>query len=135
MAKGFWSGFMSIKNLKKPSLFVFHTIFIWTMYYFMTYTLFFAIPETANLSMTAGLTVLVVGAIGIAAPTQGGIGAYHLLVGNILLLYGLSKQTGYTLATFLHAAQSILIVAILGTAAFIISAFLKNKEIETVVSQ
>jgi glycosyltransferase 2 family protein len=129
MAKGFWSGFMSIKNLKNPLAFVFHTVFIWVMYYFMTYTLFFAIPETANLSMTAGLTVLVVGAIGIAAPTQGGIGAYHLLVGNVLLLYGLSKQTGYTLATFLHTAQSILIVTVLGTTAFIITTFLKNKEI------
>ena len=124
---GLWSGFTSVKNIKNPSAFIFHTVLIWTLYYFSSYVLFKALPETQNLSALAGLTILVMGSIGMAAPTQSGIGAYHFLVGRILVLYGLSEQVGITLATFLHACQNFVFVPIFGAVAFIISLFLQPK--------
>jgi len=45
-----------------------------------------------------------------SAPVQGGIGAYHLLVSQGLVLYGLSQQDGLTFATLLHTLQLLLIV-------------------------
>ncbi|MCF2491767.1 MULTISPECIES: lysylphosphatidylglycerol synthase transmembrane domain-containing protein [Dyadobacter] len=117
-AKGMLDGFLSIRKLKNPGLFILSTIGIWVFYYFVSYVLFFCIPETSNLGPLAGLTLLVVGAIGMTAPTQGGIGAYHLLVGNVMILYGLSQNDGITLATFIHGAQMIFML-IIGALAFL----------------
>ena len=124
---GFASGFMSVKNLKNPAAFVFHTILIWTMYFIMTYVLCFALPETDNLSPLAALSIFVMGSIGMAAPTQGGIGSYHFLVGSIVVLYGLSEQDGITLATFLHAMQGMVFVAVFGIIAFLLTIVLPKK--------
>ncbi len=124
---GLWSGFTSIKDLKNPKAFIGHTILIWTLYYFMTYFLCFAIPQTADISPLAGLTILVMGTIGMAAPTIGGIGSYHFLVGKIVSLYGLNPQDGITLATFLHTMQGIIFVLIFGLTALAISFFIKRK--------
>lgn len=123
--EGIWSGFTSIKKLKSPTTFLFHTILIWTMYYFGSYLLFFCFPQTSGLSPLAGLTVLVAGAMGMAAPTQGGIGAFHLLVSKIVVLYGLDGDVGIMLATFLHAAQNYLFVPILGLISLLILRFSK----------
>jgi uncharacterized protein (TIRG00374 family) len=125
---GFSEGFLSIRKLKNPSAFIFHTVLIWAMYFIMTYVLCFALPETANLSPLAALSILVMGSIGMAAPTQGGIGSYHFLVGSIVVLYGLSEQDGITLATFLHAIQGMFFVAIFGIIAFLITLILPKKE-------
>jgi uncharacterized protein (TIRG00374 family) len=125
-AKGMLEGLLSIRQLKNPGLFIFSTLLIWVLYYFVSYVLFFCIPETADLGPLAGLTLLVVGAIGMTAPTQGGIGAYHLLVGNVMILYGLSQNDGVTLATFIHGAQMLFMLAT-GAIAFIFVLLKTNK--------
>lgn len=130
--EGLASGFLSVRNLKNPMVFVFHTVFIWVIYYITTYVLCFALPETANLSPLAALTIFVMGSIGMAAPTQGGIGSYHFLVGSIVVLYGLSEQDGITLATFLHAMQGLFFVVIFGVVAFLLSLTLPKKKIQGV---
>ena len=124
---GLASGFLSVKNLKNPSAFIFHTVLIWGLYFVMTYVLCFALPETANLSPLAALSIFVMGSIGMAAPTQGGIGSYHFLVGSIVVLYGLSQQDGITLATFLHAMQGMVFVALFGIFAFLLTLILPKK--------
>jgi len=125
-AKGMLEGLLSIRKLRSPGLFIFSTISIWVLYYLVSYVLFFCIPETSDLGPLAGLTLLVVGAIGMTAPTQGGIGAYHLLVGNVMILYGLSQKDGITLATFIHGAQ-MLFMLVIGAIAFLIVLIKKDK--------
>lgn len=117
-AQGMLEGLLSVRKLRNPGLFIFSTILIWVLYYLVSYVLFFCIPETSHLGPLAGLTLLVVGAIGMTAPTQGGIGAYHLLVGNVMVLYGLSQNDGITLATFIHGAQ-MLFMLLIGALAFL----------------
>ncbi|WP_353721972.1 lysylphosphatidylglycerol synthase transmembrane domain-containing protein [Dyadobacter sp. 676] len=117
-ARGMLDGLLSVRKLRNPGLFIFSTIMIWVLYYLVSYVLFFCIPETSHLGPLAGLTLLVVGAIGMTAPTQGGIGAYHLLVGNVMVLYGLSQNDGITLATFIHGAQ-MLFMLVIGALAFL----------------
>lgn len=125
-AKGMLEGLLSIRKLRSPGLFIASTIMIWVLYYLVSYVLFFCIPETSELGPLAGLTLLVVGAIGMTAPTQGGIGAYHLLVGNVMILYGLSQNDGITLATFIHGAQMLFMLAV-GALAFLFVLVRKNK--------
>lgn len=116
--KGMLEGLLSIRKLRNPGLFIVSTVSIWVLYYLVSYVLFFCIPETSVLGPLAGLTLLVVGSIGMAAPTQGGIGAYHILVGTVMVLYGLSKNDGLTLATFIHGTQMLFMLAI-GALAFL----------------
>lgn len=113
---GLVDGLLSIRHLKSPRLFLFHSVFIWTMYYLMAYVLFFAMPQTANLGPLAGLTILVMGALGTAAPTPGGIGTYHILVGQVVVLYGLTTQDGKLLATFAHGSGMLTMLIIGGIA-------------------
>lgn len=124
--KGLLEGLLSVRKLRRPGAFVFHTLLIWTMYYLMSYTLFFAMPATAGLSMLAGLTILVVGSLGMAAPTPGGIGSFHLLVGQVALLYGLTSQDGQVLATFIHGVSALMII-ILGILALLVVLFRQGK--------
>ncbi|MCR9062850.1 MAG: flippase-like domain-containing protein [Cytophagales bacterium] len=128
LVTGLWEGFTSVRNLKNPKAFIAHTLIIWTMYYLMTWFLCFSMPQTAELGPLAGLTMLVMGTIGMAAPTVGGIGSYHFLVGKIVALYGLNAQDGITLATFMHTMQGIIFVIIFGLTALAISFFIRNKD-------
>ena len=77
---GLKEGFNSIKKIKNKSLFWFHTLSIWTMYFLMTYICFQAIPETSNLGISDGIFLLILGGIGMVIPAPGGIGSYHLIV-------------------------------------------------------
>jgi len=123
---GLLEGLLSVRKLRRPGAFIFHTLLIWTMYYLMSYTLFFAMPATQNLGSLAGLTILVVGTLGMAAPTPGGIGSFHLLVGQVALLYGLTTQDGQILATFIHGVSTIMII-ILGILALLVVLLRRNK--------
>lgn len=128
--QGVWQGVISIQKLEKKWLFLFHTILIWVCYYFMTYLVFFSFAPTAHLSAVAGLLILVVGAIGMSAPVQGGIGAFHYLVAAGLVIYGISKEDGVSYALLLHTSQSLTVI-IIGGISFVISLLIgKNTKTE-----
>jgi len=110
LTKGFIDGLRSVAKLKQPGLFIFHSVFIWVLYYLSVYVALFAFPSTGGLGAGAALFLLVAGGLGMSAPVQGGIGAYHLLVSQGLVLYGLSKEDGLTFATLLHSLQLVLVI-------------------------
>ena len=110
LAKGFFDGLRSVAKLKQPGLFIFHSVFIWVLYYLSVFVALFAFPSTSGLGTGAALFLLIAGGLGMSAPVQGGIGAYHLLVSQGLVLYGLSREEGLTFATLLHSLQLILVI-------------------------
>ncbi len=125
LAKGVVGGIDTVRKLKNPLGFILHTILIWTMYFLMSYICFFALEATSGLSWKAGLFVLVVGGMGMSAPVQGGIGAYHLLVSQGLILYGVTPEHGITFATLMHTSQTVVVI-LLGGLSFLYL-FLKKK--------
>ena len=125
LLRGLVHGLQSIGKLKRPLAFLFHSALIWVMYFFMAYLCFFSLEPTSGLSAGAGLFILVVGGIGMSAPVQGGIGVYHLLVSQGLMLYGLTLQDGLAFATLLHTSQTVLVI-FLGAISFLLL-FLGNK--------
>lgn len=129
--RGLVDGLRSIGKLKRPWLFVFHSVFIWLLYYFSVYVCFFALPYTSGLGFGAALFLLVAGGIGMSAPVQGGIGAYHLLVSGGLVLYGLSQQDALTFATLVHSSQ-ILMVVVLG-AISLLALFLEKRKADKII--
>lgn len=119
LIKGITEGISSVRTLKRPWLFVFHSVLIWFLYFLSVYVALFAFPSTENLGLGAALFLLVAGGVAMSAPVQGGIGAYHLLVSEGLLLYGLSQEEGLAFATLLHSLQMILSV-VLGIISFLL---------------
>ena len=102
--RGFSQGFMAIRLLPRPGLFVMLTVLNQVLAWFGTYLLLLAVDATHHLPPTAALTIMAVASLGgLAVPTQGGIGTYHFLVGRALVLYGLTATEGTVVATFLHA--------------------------------
>ncbi|MBD2754761.1 lysylphosphatidylglycerol synthase transmembrane domain-containing protein [Spirosoma validum] len=97
-------GFMGIRQLKRPGLFIVLTLLSYGLAFLTTYVLFFATSQTLTLPPTAALTILTVSSLGgLAVPTQGGLGTYHFLVSRVLMLYGLPETESVVVATFLHA--------------------------------
>lgn len=129
LVKGITEGIASIRSLKRPWLFIFHSVFIWFLYFLSVYVAFFAFPSTENLGLGAALFLLVASGVAMSAPVQGGIGAYHLLVSEGLLLYGLTPEEGLAFATLLHSLQMILSV-LLGSISFLLLFSGRRKKID-----
>jgi uncharacterized protein (TIRG00374 family) len=123
---GWLLGILSIKEVENPSKFILYTLLIWLAYFANTYTLLLAFPISSSLSLSAGLTVLVMGTFGMATPTQGGIGAYHSLVASTLSFYLIPLKDATVLATFFHGTQMATIL-LFGGLSFIITFFLPKK--------
>lgn len=120
-------GLTSISRLENKTGFWLSTITIWLCYYMMSFVVFFALPETSNLGWGAGLAVLVMGSLGMAAPVQGGFGTFHALVSGVLLLFGVAEQEGVLFATLIHSMQTISFI-ILGGVSFFIASILSTKK-------
>ena len=124
-------GLTSIGKVEKKGQFWALTFLMWFIYFLMTYLVVFSIPETSDLSMKAGLTILVTGSFGMATPVQGGIGAFHALVSGVLVLYGIALEDGILYATVLHTSQ-IFGVVFFGGTSLLITMFLKKKNFESI---
>jgi len=75
---GIFEGLKSIFNLKQKGKFILYTAGIWICYFFASYLVCFALPETSNFSPADGCFILVVGTLGMIIPASGGIGAFNL---------------------------------------------------------
>lgn len=111
---GVLEGLKSILKLKNPFLFVIYSLAIYSIYYFSTYILFYAFSETIGLSLGCGLVVLIAGTLGVGL-TQGGIGAYQVLVTWTLSLYGVSSTIAqtYSWAAWILPTATLVIFGIL----------------------
>ena len=127
---GIWQGMITVVKMENKLLFFAHTIFIWVLYFLVSYLCFYAIKDTAGLSLTAGLFTLVLGGIGMTAPVQGGIGVYHVLVSNGLMLFGVSQSSGLLYATIVHTTQTLMFIVIGG--ASIIYIFFKKRKVSII---
>ena len=129
--KGILAGLTSVTKVKNRSAFLFHSVFIWVMYWLVTYICFFSLDITTALDFKAALFILVVGGLGMTAPVQGGFGAYHYLVSLGLLMYGIVRTDGAVYASIVHTSQTLLVV-IVGTASFLLLSRNQKRKLENV---
>ncbi|NNE26394.1 MAG: flippase-like domain-containing protein [Saprospiraceae bacterium] len=104
---GFYAGLLSVRNVKNKPLLVVYSIAIWMMYYLMTYLCFFAYAPTAHLGLVAGLVVFVFGTLGIVFPSPGGMGSYHVLVTQALIIFGLNEVEAFSFSNIIFFAIQI----------------------------
>ena len=112
LISGLMDGLLSFSKIKNKAGFVISTILMWIGYWAMLQVAVFAYPESVHFGFIETFTILIVGGMAMSAPVQGGIGAYHLLVGNLLMLYGLSNESGIALATILHSSQMLMMIVV-----------------------
>lgn len=108
--RGTMDGLKSIFLMKKTGAYIFHTFLMWFLYFLATYVCFFAFEPTAQLKAKEGMFILVAGGLGMSAPVQGGIGAYHYIVSQALSLFGVSLTDGIVFATIVHTFQTLLVI-------------------------
>lgn len=120
VAVGFWQGIRTVGQLKRPWLFVLHSLNIWLMFYLMTYFSFFAFAPTASLSPLIALMVFVFGSWGIVIPSPGGMGTYHFLVQTALMMYGVSGNDGFSFANIAFFSMQIGGNILMGTLSLIL---------------
>ncbi len=128
------TGISTIGKVDDKLAFLIATILIWVLYYLMTYVVVFSLEETSHLSLLAGLAILTMGSLGIAAPVQGGIGTYHILVASVLVTYGISPEIGKLFAALMHSAQ-VLMIIIVGGISFMISIFISRRKNKTLTAK
>ncbi len=117
---GFAEGLKTIGKLDRPWLFVFHTLFIWFMYFLMTYLCFFAFEPTAALEPVAALMVFVFGTFGIVVPSPGGMGTYHFFATEALKIYEVAPADAFSFANILFFSVQIGCNVVIGLLAFIL---------------
>ncbi|QIL39714.1 flippase-like domain-containing protein [Pedobacter sp. HDW13] len=107
-------GFGSYSKLKQKGLFLSYTLGIWVFYSLSMYFAFSSISATSGLHFSAAFTAIVFSGFAMAAPIQGGIGVFHWVVAQSLVLYGVLFKDGLAYATIIHSSQ-VLLILVLGS--------------------
>lgn len=118
--KGIFTGLKTFTRMKDKLEFIFHTLLMWSLYIVMTWVILYAIPSTSHLHFGDAVFLLVIGTLGMSAPVQGGIGAFHWIISRGLsVVYDIDLSEGLAYATLSHESQ-LLLIALLGTISFYI---------------
>lgn len=125
--KGIKEGVVSITRLKNPFEFVAHSLFIWLMYWLMTYIICFAIPGGEAITLMASLAVLFFGTFAFII-VSGGLGAYPVAMGIVLSLYGIDALIGNAAGWLLWGGQTIMILFFGALSFFMLSLEKENKK-------
>ncbi|MDR1876054.1 MAG: flippase-like domain-containing protein [Flavobacteriaceae bacterium] len=118
LGKGIITGLISILKLKQRIKFILLSFGIWICYFFASYVVVFALPETSFIPIQTGFYILAIGTLGMMVPASGGIGAFHgaMMIGFSALFFSLGKsaeegkETGYSYALLTHGLQMVIMI-------------------------
>lgn len=121
---GIWQGFISIKNLPKPGLYVLWTALMWVFYLLGNLLCLYAFPFLNGAGVGAAFTVLTFSTIAFMV-SQAGLGSYPLIVAGILMIYGADYTQGLAAGWIGWILQQV-VVLVLGFASLILASFYKK---------
>ena len=107
---GMKNGVLSVMKIKKKVFFVFHTLLIWTMYFFMAYVIYMTVKASSLLKLTECLFIMVAGGLGMIIPAPGGFGSYQYFVKLGFEALGYEGDLGFALANIIWVVQTGMIV-------------------------
>ncbi|WP_100611150.1 lysylphosphatidylglycerol synthase transmembrane domain-containing protein [Confluentibacter lentus] len=108
-AKGLIEGVFSIFKMKKKWAFIFHTLFIWTMYVLMFYVTSLAFKDLGDLPLGAVLVGFIAGSFSIAA-TNSGIGSYPVAIYAALSIFNIPEEPSIAFGWIMWFAQTLMII-------------------------
>ncbi len=115
--KNVTKGVLAIFKSQHPGKFIMHTFIIWGCYVVEFIIPFYCWEETSTIPLSGMMIAFVAGSIGITF-TNGGIGAYPLLVGMVVAFYlkafpaAEAEGIGKALGMIVWSAQTILLVVL-----------------------
>ena len=126
MLRNLWDGFAAIGKMDGKWMFVLYTVLIWGCYFMQLYLASFAFTCTKDLGVVAILVLFVLSSIGMAVPSNGGLGPWQFAIIFGLTLYGVGTfppSTPYdpqasAFAWLVWGVQTCLLI-VLGVYAFI----------------
>ncbi len=106
-------GLKSIFKLRPASVFLFvlYSAIIYFLYILGGLIIFQAIPETCKLGFGAAFVMYLFGSVGMTI-SQGGLGAYPVLIWQALALYGIGETVGLATGWLLWSSQQVIIIAV-----------------------
>ncbi len=108
--RSFVDGIKSVFRLKRPGAFIGHSIFIYIMYFSMLWICFPAFPGIESLGGLAALTIFVAGSYGMVAPAPNGMGAWHFMTIQTMIIYGIPEGDAKLFALVVHGLQMIMLL-------------------------
>lgn len=110
-AKGLAEGFKSCLKMENKTGFFAYTALLWLMYWLMSMSVIWAMPQLSGLTWVDALFICLAGSVAWMIPVPGGFGAYHGVVALAMTaVYSLPQSTGLLYATLNHEAQAITMV-------------------------
>lgn len=118
MAADLWHGFAAIGRMKGRGAFIFYTLLVWGCYFFQLYLAFFAFSCTRTLiyepgtafGLTPCLMAFVLSSIGMAVPSNGGLGPWNVCIIFALGLYGVAAEPATAMSIVVWSAETITLV-------------------------
>ena len=134
MLRNLWDGFAAIGKMEGKWQFLIYTILIWGCYFLQLYIASFAFECTKHLGVVAILVLFVLSSIGMAVPSNGGLGPWQFAIIFGLTLYGVGAfppSTPYdpqasAFAWLVWGVQTCLLI-VLGVYAFVSMAIDKRR--------
>lgn len=118
MAQNMWEGFSVVARMKGRWQFLGYTLCIWGCYYFQLYVAFYAFDFTRALCSGPGmayglvpcLVAFVLSSIGMAIPSNGGLGPWNIAVMFGLAVYGVSDAQGTAFSMLQWSGQTVMLI-------------------------
>lgn len=113
-----WKGFAAVGSMKGKWAFVGLTFVIWGCYFVQLYVAFFAFPFTRALcaepelafGLVPCLVAFVLSSIGMAIPSNGGLGPWNLAVMFGLAVYGITDAQGTAFSMLQWSGQTVMLI-------------------------
>ncbi len=115
--RNMWRGFAVIVRMKGKWSFLFLTAAIWGCYYIQLYVAFFAFGFTRDLcrpdlawGLTPCLVAFVFSSLGMAIPSNGGLGPWNIAIIFGLAVYGVSEAQGTAFSMLQWSGQTVMLI-------------------------
>ena len=127
ICRGLLQGVGSCLKMPRKWLFFAYTAVIWAMYWLMSASTMWALPDLDSLNIVDALFLMVAGSLGWLVPVPGGFGAFHFIVSLALeTIYGIPFGLGIIFATLSHESQAIT-MAVCGGGSYLYEALRTNR--------
>lgn len=118
LARSLWAGFASIGRMKGKWRFLGLTVALWGCYFLQLYAAMYAFSFTRELcadpalafGLTPCLVAFVLSSIGMAIPSNGGLGPWNIAVMFGLAVYGITETQGTAFSMVVWSAQTVMLI-------------------------
>ncbi len=119
-------GISIISKVASVKNYILYTMLIFFFWLTMIYILFYAFEPTAHLSFKIAVITFTVAAAAFILPIQAGIGAWHFLVIQCLVLFGIEEEPAMLFAVIAHTFTNLAYL-VFGAIAFVLLPVLNRK--------